>query len=229
MKTIFRNDRVKEIANERMPIKFLNYGKIVLHLIAEESPRIDRYYNIETIIRNPKFLKPIKYMGMEISHTFDGMLTYTTDLSGVARSYVHLYRKGIIEAVEGSLLKPVASKLEIPSIAYEEEILKALPDYIEVFKRISVNPPFSMFLSLVQVQNYQMKLNRDILGVNPIPIDHDELKLDEIYVEDYSQTEDIPRLVQPWFDDIWNACGMFKSFNYDEDGNWGYGLNCEKQ
>jgi len=227
VKSIFRNDRIKEIENNRMPVKFLNYGKFVLHLIAEESPTIDHYYNIEIISRNPKYLKPIKYMGMEISHTFDGLLTYTTDLSGVARSYVHLYRKGIIEAVEGSLLKPIASKLEIPSIVYEEEILKALPDYIEVFKRILVQPPFSLYLTLVQVQGYEMKLNKPILGVNPVPIDKDELKLEEIYVEDYSETEDIPRLVQPWFDEIWNACGMFKSFNYDENGNWGYGLNSD--
>jgi hypothetical protein len=73
-----------------------------------------------------------------------------------------------------------------------------------------------------------MKLNKDILGVNPVPIDRDDLKLQEIFVEDYSETEDIPRLVQPWFDDIWTACGMFKSFNYDEDSNWGYGLNSDK-
>ena len=225
MKTIFRNDRIKEIANNRTPIKFLNYGKIVIHLIAEESPTIDHYYNIEIISRNPKYLKPIKYMGMEISHTFDGLLTYTTDLSGVARSYVHLYRKGIIEAVEGSLLKPIASKLEIPSITYEEEILKALPDYIEVFKKISVKPPFSIFLTLVQVKGYKMKLNKQILGVDPIPIESDELKLQEIFIETYEETKDLPRLLQPWFDEIWNTCGIFKSFNYDEHGNWGYGLN----
>jgi len=227
VKGIFRNERATEISNSRTPIKFLDNAKLILHLIAGESSTIDKNYNIEIISRNPKFLKPIKYMGMELSHTFDGFLTYTTDLSGVARSYVHLYRKGIIEAVEGSLLKPVASKLEIPSVSFEEEILKALPDYIEVFKRISVEPPFSLFLTLVQVRDYEMKLNKDILGINPVPIDRDELKFQEIFIEDYSQTENIPLLIQPWFDEIWTACGMFKSFNYDEDGNWGYGLNSD--
>jgi len=228
VKGIFRNERATEIANNRTPIKFLPNAKVIVHLIAGESSTIDKNYNIDLISRNPKLLKPIKYMGMEISHTFDGFLTYTTDLSGVARSYVHLYRKGIIEAVEGSLLKPIASKLEIPSVAFEEEILKALPDYIEAFKTIRVVPPFSMYMTLVQIHGYEMKLNKDILGVNPLPIDREELKLEEIYIEDYSETEDIAQLIQPWFDDIWNACGMFKSFNYDEDGNWGYGLNSDK-
>ena len=166
-------------------------------------------------------------MGMELSHTFDGFLTYTKDLSSVARSYVHLYRKGIIEAVEGSLLKPIASKLEIPSIEYEEELLKTIPGYIEVFKRIKVQPPFSLYLSLVQVQDYYMKLNKEILGATPTPVRNPVLKLPEIFIEDYNQTADMGRLLQPWFDEIWYECGMFKSFNYDEGGNWGYGLNSE--
>ncbi len=228
MKGIFRNERATEIANNRTPIKFLPNAKIILHLIAGKSSTIDKNYNIELISRNPKLLKPIKYMGMELSHTFDGFLTHTSDLSGVARSYVHLYRKGIIEAVEGSLFKPVASNLEIPSIAFEEEILKAVPDYIEVFKQISVNPPFSIYLTLVQIRDYTMKLNKEILGVHPVPVDRDELRLPEIFIEDYEQTVDIPRLFQPWFDEIWTVCGMFKSFNYDEHGNWGYGLNSNK-
>ncbi|MCE7738098.1 MAG: hypothetical protein GPJ50_01855, partial [Candidatus Heimdallarchaeota archaeon] len=101
----------------------------------------------------------------------------------------------------------------------------AIPDYVEVFKRIDVKPPFSMFLSLVGVEGYLMKLNKEILGAIPTQIQEDVIKLDEIYIEDYGETEDIPRLIQTWFDDIWNACGMFKSFNYDENRNWGYGLN----
>ena len=225
VKGLFRNERITELKNNRAPIKILETAKIVLHLIAEESSTIDKNYNIEIISRNPKYLKPIKYMGMELSHTFDGFLTYTTDLLGGARSYAHLYRRGIIEAVEISLLKPLVDKKEIPSVDFEKEIILAIPGYIEVFKRINVKPPFSMFLSLVGVEGYLMKLNKEILGATPIPIQDNIIKLEEIYIEDYAEMENIPGLLQSWFDDIWSACGMFKSFNYDENGNWGYGLN----
>ena len=225
MKGVFRNERSIDIANNRTPIKFLENAKIILHIIAEGSSTIDKNYNLEIISRNPKYLKPIKYMGMELSHTFDGFLTYTTDLSGGARSYAHLYRRGIIEAVEASLLKPLVNKKEIPSVDFEKEIILAIPGYVEVFKRINVKPPFSMYLSLVGIEGYLMKLNKEILGATPTPIVEDVIKLEEIYIEDYSEFENIPGLLQSWFDDIWTACGMFKSFNYDENGNWGYGLN----
>ncbi len=225
MSSIFRNDRVKELQNNRTPTRFLPGAKIILHLMAEGRSAIDPNYDIEIIERNPKYLLPIKAIGIETSHTFDGFLTYTTDLEGKARSYAHLYRKGIIEAVEGSLIKTIVSKKEVPSVAFEEEIMKVIPYYFEVFRRIGVESPIFMYLSFVQIKDYTMKLNNEILGVQPTQYPEEILKLTDIFIENYDKVDDIPRLMQPIFDEVWNAFGMFKSFNYDEDGNWGYGLN----
>ncbi|MBY9000590.1 MAG: hypothetical protein KGD64_06735 [Candidatus Heimdallarchaeota archaeon] len=225
MKGIFRNDRVKELQNNRTPVKFLSGAKIVLHLMADSRSTIDPNYNIEIIERNPNYLLPIKSLGMETSHTFDGFLTYTTELDGSARSYAHLYRKGVIEAVEGSLVKAVVSKKEIPSIAFEEEILKTLPYYFEVLRRIDVQSPITIYLSFVNIKDYSMKLNQEILGVQPIQYPDENLKLSDIFIENFNNIDNVPRMMQPVFDEVWNAFGMFKSFNYDEDGNWGYGLN----
>ena len=225
MSSIFRNDRIKELQNNRTPIRFLPGAKIILHLIAEGRSTIDPNYNIEIIERNPKYLLPMKAIGQETSHTFDGFLTYSTELDGLARSYAHLYRKGIIEVVEGSLIKTIVSKKEMPSVAFEEEILKVIPYYFEVFRRIGVESPIFMYLSFVQIKDYSMKLNNEILGVQPTQYPYENLKITDIFIENYDEVDDIPRLMQPIFDEVWNAFGMFKSFNYDEDGNWGYGLN----
>ncbi|MCG3217311.1 MAG: hypothetical protein KAS63_11320 [Candidatus Heimdallarchaeota archaeon] len=225
MKSLFVNERLKELANNRTPIKFLNSAKIVLHIIPDSSMLADQDYDIEIITRNPNKMEPIKAIGVESSHNYDGFLTYTTDISGMARSYVQLYKKGIMEAVEGSMLKPIVSRLEIPSIAYEEEIMRSLPIYIQVLRKLEINPPLSLFLSFVKIKGYTMKLKNSILGATPTAIEEDELKLSEIFIEDHSQLDTISITLKPWFDEVWNACGMFKSFNYDEENNWGLGLN----
>lgn len=225
MKGIFRSDRVKELQNNRTPVKFLIGAKIVLHLMADTRSTIDPNYNIEIIERNPNYLLPIKPLGIETSHTFDGFLTYSTDLEGSAKSYAHLYRKGVIEAVEGSLVKTIVTKKEIPSVAFEEEILKAIPYYFEVFRRIGVESPISIYLSMINIKDYTMSLNQDILGVQPIQCQEEVLKFSDIFIENFNNVDNVPRMMQPVFDEVWNAFGMFKSFNYDEDGNWGYGLN----
>ena len=228
MKGIFRSDRVKELQNNRTPVKFLSGAKIVLHIMADTRSTIDPNYNIEIIERNPKYLLPIKPLGIETSHTFDGFLTYSTDLDGSTRSYAHLYRKGVIEAVEGSLIKTIVTKKEIPSVAFEEEILKAIPYYFEVFRRIGVESPISIYLSMIDIKDYTMSLNQDILGVQPIQCQEEVLKFADIFIENFNNVDNVPRMMQPVFDEVWNAFGMFKSFNYDEDGNWGYGLNMKE-
>lgn len=225
VKKLFVNERVKEIANNRTPVKIFDTAKIILHIIPESSINSDVKHDIEVVTRNPARLNPIKSIGVESSHTYDGFVTYTMDLSGVARTYVHLYKNGRIEAVECSLLKPIVNRKEIPSIDFEKEIIEAIPGFVEIFKLLNIRPPFFMFLSLAGVKGYTMKLNKEILGAIPTPIEEDEIQTDEIYIKEFWWFDDVPRLLRSAFDEIWNSCGLFKSFNYDEDGNWGNGLN----
>ncbi|NPD89221.1 MAG: hypothetical protein HGN29_10895 [Asgard group archaeon] len=225
MKRLFINERVKEIANNRTPVKIFDTAKIILHIMPESSINSDIKHDIEIVTRNPARLEPIKSIGVESSHTYDGFVTYTSDLTGLARTYVHLYKNGRIEAVECSLLKPIVDRKEIPSVDFEKEIIEVIPKYVQILQLLNIKPPFFMFLSLAGVKDYTMKLNQNILGANPVPIEEDEIKTEEIYVKEYWWFDDVPRLFRPAFDEIWNACGMFKSFNFDEDGNWGNGLN----
>ncbi|MCG3220757.1 MAG: hypothetical protein H7641_05195 [Candidatus Heimdallarchaeota archaeon] len=225
MKRLFINERVREIANNRTPVKIFDTAKIILHILPESSINSDHKYDIEIVTRNPARLEPIKSIGVESSHTYDGFVTYTSDLTGLARTYVHLYKNGRIEAVECSLLKPIVDRKEIPSIDFEKEIIEVIPKYVQVLQLLNIKPPFFMFLSLAGVKDYTMKLNKEILGATPTPIEEDEIKTEEIYVKEYWWFDDAPRLFKPAFDEIWNACGLFKSFNFDEDGNWGNGLN----
>ena len=50
------------------------------------------------------------------------------------------------------------------------------------------------------------------------PIDRDTLMLPEALVEDYAV--EIGRLLQLSLDALWQACGLEKSLNYDDEGNW---------
>ena len=225
VKKLFINERVREIANNRTPVKIFDTAKIILHIMPESSINSDHKYDLEIVTRNPARLEPIKSIGVESSHTYDGFVTYTSDLTGLARTYVHLYKNGRIEAVECSLLKPIVDRKEIPSIDFEKEIIEVIPKYVQVLQLLNIKPPFFMFLSLAGVKDYTMKLNKEILGATPTPIEEDEIKTEEIYVKEYWWFDDAPRLFKPAFDEIWNACGLFKSFNFDEDGNWGNGLN----
>jgi hypothetical protein len=49
-------------------------------------------------------------------------------------------------------------------------------------------------------------------------IDRDILLLPEALVDTYNVKPEI--VLKPAFDAIWNSCGLAKSLNYDENGEW---------
>jgi hypothetical protein len=50
------------------------------------------------------------------------------------------------------------------------------------------------------------------------PIDRDELIFPEVVADGYEA--DIPTLIKPTFDALWNAAGWPRSLSYDANGRW---------
>jgi hypothetical protein len=56
------------------------------------------------------------------------------------------------------------------------------------------------------------------MGRGDSTIDRDMLLLPDVLIETY--TPDMPTLLRPLFDAVWNAAGWERSINYDEKGKW---------
>jgi len=216
----FREDRISKIYANETPTPFVDSAKIILHLIPIIAFNPQQRYNIEKISHNPVSLQPMYCSGWNSMYNLEGFLSYSGSAQQVSHSYVQLYRNGIIEAVQGSLLGPRGSEGKIiPSIAYERELIASLKSYRNVMKEVGIEPPLFAFLTLAGVKGYYMFTNPGFnLFGDGHAIDRDILLLPEIVIDNYDfNTEAI---LKPCFDLIWNACGFSKSFNYDKDGNW---------
>lgn len=219
----FREDRISNIFANETPVLLYDNPKIVLHLIPIISFNPAQSYEITKISCQPKKMEPINCNNCDHRYNFDGFLTYS-DREEKSYSYVQLFRNGIIEAVEGSLLEPRGRKLSIPSDAYEEELIKSLSDYLLVLKILGVELPVFIFLTLLGVKGYSMGIDKwKLLDKHKIlidkvhTIDRDILMVPEVVIESYDiNAKDVLR---PCFDSIWNACGFLRSLNYDAD--WG--------
>lgn len=207
----FRENQISKIFANETPVPFYDTAKIVIHLIPVNHAQI---YEISQIASHSNEMKPINCSRYNNKYNFDGFLTYSGNQDVISHSYVQFFKNGIIEAVEGLLLKPRNDgKLLIPSIAYEEELIKSLYDYLSILKKLNVELPVFIFLTLVGVQGYSMAVDKMSFSINEVhTIDRDNLLLPEIVIESYDIiAKDILR---PCFDSIWNACGFPKSLNY---------------
>ncbi len=136
-------------------------GKIALFLIPLEAFNSDKKYNIFKLSTR---LWPMSSSGYNNQINLEGYLSYSNNSDGINNSYVELYRNGILEIVNSSLLKYYEDHKIIPSLSYEEEIVKAVSDYINVYKELEIQPPVAIFLSFVNIKGYRFGLSNDRLN-----------------------------------------------------------------
>jgi len=215
----FRQDRLSNIFAGETPVPFNDNPKIVLHLIPIISFNPAQHYDISEISSHPQKMGPMRCSGWNHRYNLDGFLTYSAEMAGKSYSYVQLFRSGIIEAVQGSLLQARGERLLIPSVAYERELIMSLTGYLSILETLNVEPPIFIFLTLLGVKGYSMSVDPWEFDIDEVStIDRDILLLPEIVIDSYRvSAEDI---LKPCFDSIWNACGFSRSFNYNDAGEW---------
>lgn len=215
----FRQDRISKLMANETPVPFPYDAKIVLHLIPIISFNPAQRYDIDKVASETAKLKPIYCSGGNSRYNLDGFLTHCDDRERKSYSYVQLFRNGIIEAVEGLLLEPHEGQLIIPSIAYEQELIKSFADYLSLLKTLGVEPPIFIFLTLLGVKGYSMGINTWRHRFHEThTIDRDILQLPEVMVENYDDKAE--NVLKPCFDSIWNACGFPRDLYYNEQGEW---------
>jgi hypothetical protein len=85
-------------------------------------------------------------------YAFDGYLV----LSSTSKSYVQVFRSGSIEAAVVSLLNIEVSGYEkqLPSIAFELEVVEAMDRDLDVQNRMTIPLPIFAAITLLRVSNF---------------------------------------------------------------------------
>ncbi|VVB96997.1 Putative DNA-binding domain protein [uncultured archaeon] len=216
----FRVERLSKIVAEETPVKLNDVPKIVLHIIPISAFDSTTRFDLSPIAHDSSYLPPINTSGWNHRYNFDGFLTYGQFTESTsAHSYSQIFRNGIIEAVEASMLNPERNKRFIPSVAYERELLSALPRYLSSQRQLGVETPLIIMLSILGIFGYTLAINRSRFPfADSHPIDRNTLLIPEILLERFDS--DLAEIMKPAFDSVWNAAGWPRSMNYNETGQW---------
>ncbi|MCL4475048.1 MAG: ATP-binding protein [Nitrospirae bacterium] len=218
----FRVERITKVLADETPIRLYPNAKIILHLIPFNSFNPSQQYDIDSLtseISKPHDKLPLIYRSvMNWRYNLDGLFTHSDSEEGIFSAYTQLYRTGIIEAVDASLLRPRENGLLIPSLIYEKKLIDTLTAYMRLLPDLGIEPPIFVFLTLIGVNNYKMGIRRELYFDVGHPIDRTIILLPEVIIDNFSISA--KDALKPLFDLIWNACGYRKSLNFDENGNW---------
>lgn len=228
----FRATRLKAILDGETAVSTPAGPKIVLHVVPLLAFEPGQSLEL-SLVENDLTALPLLAIAHDPEsgrYNFDGFVAYpNADDSGLRYAYTQLYRSGCIEAVDTTVL--IDSKMEDINPSWQGPndpviiagtdgfLLDCFPKYIALLKALGAQPPFFILLTFLGVKGFRIYRRGPLTMLKPNrKIDRENLILPEVVVDAYDA--DLPRLMKPAFDALWNAAGEPRSRNYDESGNW---------
>jgi hypothetical protein len=213
----FRAARLSQIVAGEMPVPMQAGPKLILHIVPLSA------YDLTVRLDAAAFAKHSpQEIGWRPSHNFDGFLI-SEHADAIAMTYLQLFRNGAMELVDDQwfqqLAEPGKNVHRLINSRYETDLLERIPRYLNSLKALGVAPPFVLMLSLIGVTQFTMQ----IWGLHSWhhtrkQIEKDALLVPDILIENYDA--DLPVVLKPAFDSVWNAAGLPHSIHYDDEGNW---------
>ena len=221
----FRKERIFGIKAGETPIPISDSSAFMaIHILPLSSFSSPSYLDRDVVKaldegRHASIFTPVS-RGGGWSHriNLDGVVAYCGgDPQKPTFTYTQLYRNGIIEGVESSISDSGAEKI-LPTYWIENKTMKYVTQMIKLITEFGFQPPFYVFLTLTSVEGFKVREPQRMISINKYSIKVKDLFLPEVVIEklDYNTGKKF----RPVFDMIWNAGGISRSLNFDEDDNF---------
>jgi hypothetical protein len=183
--------------------------KAILHLIPEASLVGAPDYDLGDVPWTD--LRPLPRAALSFSNGFSLDVVYAYN----DWAYTAFFRNGIIEAVE----RLIEHKRTIFPTPLQTEILEGTRSYLALMAKVGVEFPVRVYLTLVGIEGHSFPVwgVRELVG-GPSRLDRDSVRLGAPVLE--HAEVDLPRVLRPLFDRLWNAFGHPRCLDYDESGEW---------
>jgi hypothetical protein len=218
----WRDDRIAKILADDTPIRLEPGAKMVLHLAPLESVGDPFRIPASDLVGKAIPLKPLGVGEWDYRINLDGFVTHGgcayQASDGTEISYCQVFRSGRIEAAFSELVQEDNGRSFIAGTWYEIAVLEAAARYISSLGDLGMSYPLVLMLCFLEARGARMEVNSRYWGPSAHPIDRDVLVFPDVVLE--GAPSDLPRALRPIFDAVWNACGIPRSLNYDDKGNW---------
>jgi len=205
----FRAERADLVRRDQAFSSVPHSPKAVLHLIPEDSLAGDRELDLSNIGLGEARPLPRAALGYSHGVALEGIYWYNE------WAYTALFRNGIIEAVEALIVH----KGMLSPNPLQQEVVDGVTSYLPLLRRLGVDPPFRIVLTLIGVKGCAFPVwSVDTLVRPRRQLVDDTLELNGPILDTF---EVEPALaLRPLFDRLWNAFGYARCGDYDETGAW---------
>ncbi|VBT21506.1 AlbA family DNA-binding domain-containing protein [Burkholderia pseudomallei] len=217
----FHADRLVKIAAGDTPIPLNQFGKVVAHVIPAPSFAEGRLADIIQVMASGTHV-PLPFGQINTSNqagvNLDGFFNYTSWHEGSRQAYTQFFRNGAIESV-GELSYDTDGQSHFTGRHLTSLLIDAVNQYLGVLKSYDTGLPIYVFLSLCNAEKTVYRHSPEGFGWHETKaIGRNIIALPNVYLEDYDV--DVPTVLRPIFNVLWNAVGLLQCDMYDNHGQW---------
>lgn len=213
----FVDGRLSTILANEGPIELLEHPKLVLHAIPLLRFNSDHQTDLKRVFQDQERLwfMPIGDKAGSKRYNFDGVISHVVDQDG-GKSYVQIFRNGVLETVNCEVLDEW-NKKKLDLFEIERLVVQFFNRTKSLYKFLEIDSPTIAFLTITGVKGYNADKPNGLVLRRFHPIDKENLRFPELLIEDWDL--ELPQLLKPWFDALWNSIGIPESQSY-KDGTW---------
>lgn len=222
----YRDQRFQEITTESLfvggpfPKEFVYGPIVVLHLIPALHGEGVINADPEVVRKLLEATSPPTFLFSSWTPCFDGFkATSKSQLDGKIHRFLLFSRDGVLETVVSDFLCNTGESHWLPA-DYEVSIVGLVQAFLPVMKELGIPLPVFAFLSFRAYHGksiYNPDIN-ELFRQNRGKMSRDPMLSFPVTIEDYDC--DVPSVLKPLFDAVWNECGEKQSCNFDSDGKW---------
>ena len=217
----FQTDRLDQLSAGHGPTPMASNKLVCVHLVPFGA--INDTVTIEVGSLDPErtFLAPIGSTGFNTRFNSDGLFRDAPGRDGNANGFLQLFRNGVIESVDSTMMIGRGRKDGLPSIKFVKDLVKFVAGARDIFRELDVQPPVLVLVSFVGIRGAPLLVSADDLGGSAYyacQFDKDPLLLPEVYLADLNA--DVQPALRVALDALWQAAGQQRCSFYGTDGTW---------
>jgi hypothetical protein len=218
----FQMDRIVKIAAGDTPIPVKQIGNIVVHILPLPSFTDGRLADVVSAVASgthvPLPLDEIGW-GNRSGVNMEGFLNYTDVHAGARVAYAQFFRNGVIEGVGELRHEDGDDRTRFVGRDFTSLVIKGVRQYLQVLKSYDAGLPVYIFLSLCNAAKTVYRHSPEGLGwTDTPPLGREIATFPELCVDSFDV--DVPAIMRPMFNMLWNAFGFLQCDMYDSQGNW---------
>ena len=219
-----RTQQCDAIINRDTPVQMEYKRSIVTHVMPMDALAGGRRFNAKALLAALKDARPTIGMGHNTRVDANGAFQLLTKGGPPHHGmyYAHVSYNGVVEIVNCMTLTNTLRDGDVSHSMFDQQFAQAVLESAGILSRLELEPPYVVFLSLLDVKN--IKTNAADL---PEPVRKDEVFAHEVAITEIPATfQEMAKSIKSALDEIANGFGLSSSPSFSLEGEWKFHNGC---